>query len=147
MAENVTQMKETELFVSPLQPAPQFEAHPIHRKVLAEKLARGEASLDGKGRAVQAFDTEPIIEENTKQLKTLQFQLGMLVSSGVEHQLINRFKGSYEPVDIVEGTFRMYKIAIRKLLSPLKLFIHYRGGVTEDTIETVGLAPDKNRKP
>ena len=52
MAENVTQMKETELFVSPLQPAPQFEAHPIHRKVLAEKLARGGSSHAGEVRAV-----------------------------------------------------------------------------------------------
>ena len=71
----------------------------------------------------------------------------MLVSSGVEHQLISRSKGSYEPFDIVEGTFRMYKIAIRKMLSPLKLFIHYRGGYTEDTIEVTGLPADKNKKP
>ena len=50
-------------------------------------------------------------------------------------------------MDIVEGTFRMYKIAIRKLLSPLKLFIHYKGGVREDNIETGGYAGEKNKKP
>ena len=41
----------------------------------------------------------------------------------------------------------MYKIAIRKLLSPLKLFIHYKGGVREDTIESNGPPGEKNKKP
>ena len=49
-----------------------------------------------------------------------------MISSGINHELINRFSGNYTTLDIVEGTFKMYKIEIRKILSPMKLFINYR---------------------
>ena len=51
----------------------------------------------------------------------------MLISSGVQHELINRFNGRHTRLDIVEGTFKIYKIEIHKMLSPMKLYITYKG--------------------
>ena len=49
----------------------------------------------------------------------------MLVSSGVQHQLINRYNGTFTKLDIVEGTYQMFKIETKKILAPMKLFIFY----------------------
>lgn len=50
----------------------------------------------------------------------------MLVSSGIRHEVISRSSGgSLTKLDIVEGTFQMFKIETRKMLSPLKLYINY----------------------
>lgn len=50
----------------------------------------------------------------------------MLVSSGVQHELICRYNGHPTKLDIVEGTFKLFKIETRKLLAPLKLIISYK---------------------
>ena len=75
---------------------------------------------------MQEFDIAPITQDNSKTIKTLQFELNNMISSGINHELIHRFSGNYTTLDIVEGTFKMYKIEIRKMLSPMKLFINYR---------------------
>ena len=134
MAENMAHLQETDLYQSPVKYTDKvFEAHPIYKKVLAEKLKREEeeaATMQKSNdmvKTMQEFNAKPIIDENTKQLKTLQFQLGMLVSGGVQHTLITRFNGStFTHLDIVEGTFQLFKIETRKILSPMKLFIIYK---------------------
>ena len=79
MAENMTQLKDTELWISPNKASSSrlLEAHPIYKKIIAEKIAakedQNEFSLDGDDNAVKEMNTQPIIEANTKQLKTLQF--------------------------------------------------------------------------
>ena len=81
--------------------------------------------MSSKG--LQEFNTEPIIKHNNKNLKMMQFELDMLVSSGVQHELLPRWtSGVQTKIDIVEGTFKLYKIETKKMLSPIKLFIRYK---------------------
>ena len=51
-------------------------------------------------------------------------------------------------MDIVEGTFKMYKIEIRKLISPMKLFIKYKsnGEVSKDTTAAKANGVSKNER-
>ena len=73
MAENVAQFKETEIFASPKRAADFLDSNPVFKKILAEKAARAATETDLQGKSLQEFNTEPIIERNTKELKTLQF--------------------------------------------------------------------------
>ena len=53
----------------------------------------------------------------------------MLVSSGVSHELLPRYSsGVNTKLDIVEGTFKLYKIETRKMLPPIKILISYKKG-------------------
>lgn len=55
----------------------------------------------------------------------------MLVSSGVQHEVLPRYSvGINTKLDIVEGTFKLYKIETRKMLSPIKIFINYKKTTT-----------------
>ena len=72
------------------------------------------------------IDPTPIIKYNAKQLKTLQFDLSILVSGGIEHRVIHRFTGHYTDLELVEGAFCHFKVHIKKLQPPMKLFIHYQ---------------------
>lgn len=74
---------------------------------------------------IRSVSCAGIIKKNDKELKTLQFQLKMLVSSGIQHEVIPRFRGRYTRVDIVEGTFQLFKIETRKLQAPLRIVIRY----------------------
>ena len=39
--------------------------------------------------------------------------------------MLHRFKGYTQDLDVVEGTYQLYKIDNRKLLAPLKIYIQY----------------------
>ena len=126
MAENASQMKVSNLFVDAADEKANFDSQPIYKKVLVDKLARRKQKVrQSAEKDMQEFDIVPITQENTKTIKTLQFELEMMISSGLQHEVIHR-NAHHTHLDIVEGTFKMYKIEIRKLLSPMKLFIKYK---------------------
>ena len=109
-----------------------MDSNPLIRRIIQNKLKKStdkpirDPEKLYSSKALQDFNTEPIIDQNNKFLKTLQFQLNMLVSSGVQHDFIPRYNGQSTKLDIVEGTFKLFKIETRKLLSPLKLVITYK---------------------
>lgn len=60
--------------------------------------------------------------------------------------MINRFGGQHTRLDLVEGTFKMFKIETRKIMSPLKLFINYGGGsaALRDATKQIGSKADRD---
>lgn len=68
-------------------------------------------------------------EANSKLLKALQYQVKMVVSSGSIHQLLTRTgihnKDYYNEAEVLEGTFNYFKIEMKGLQQPLKIFIRY----------------------
>ena len=65
MAENSTLLKETELFVNP---EIENDTNPIYKKIAMEKgLKKDNSQQDIKIH----FDAQPVIQSNTKELKTL----------------------------------------------------------------------------
>ena len=116
-----------------------MDSNPLFKRIIQQKLRKHEnvsryesanafeKELPSSDRGLKEFNTEPIIDHNNMNLKTIQFQLNMLVSSGVQHELLSRFvNGSTTKIDIVGGTFKLFKVETRKLLSPLKIFIKYK---------------------
>ena len=150
MAENASQMKVSDLFVDPTNEKQSFDSEPVYKQIVAEKLKqkKSQVTKNSESKDMLDFDIVPVLQENTKTIKTMQFELEMMISSGLQHELINRFSGTYTHLDIVEGTFKMYKIEIRKLISPMKLFIKYKtsNGSAVDThaIKTSDSAASKN---
>ena len=71
-----------------------MDHNPLIRRIIQNKLKKSfntpitRPEKLASSKALQDFDTEQRIDENNKSFKTLQFQLTMLVSSGVQHELI-----------------------------------------------------------
>ena len=84
MAENATQMK-THIFSGESH---LDQTNPVYRKIVDEKQAlrlNSPKKGDTRKEEIVHLDTEPIIEKNIKELKTLQFELEMMISDGLKH--------------------------------------------------------------
>ena len=53
----------------------------------------------------------------------------MVVSSGVQHERIERSTNQniFTEIDIVEGTFQLFKLEVKDMLNPLKMYFKYLG--------------------
>ena len=57
---------------------------------------------------MEKYDSKPIIENNHIEMKLLEFELGMLFTSGTKHEEIHRSIGKKVKIldiDIVGGTY------------------------------------------
>lgn len=67
---------------------------------------------------------------NAKTIKALQYQVKMVVAAGSVHQVLNRTtissKDYANEVEVIEGTYNFFKIEMKGLLQPLKLFFKYQ---------------------
>lgn len=74
-------------------------------------------------------DIQALNYQTAKELKALQYQLKMVVSSGNIHTVLVRTgignKEFRNEVEILEGTFNFFKIEMKGLLHPLKIYIKY----------------------
>ena len=132
MAENAGLLKDNDdIFATPAVGETSFDANPIYRKIFEEKErakrreGNGGNSIEDSSIAGPDFDPVPIIRDNTKQLKTLQFDLSILVSGGIQHRILHRFTGHYTDLELVEGAFQHFKVEIKRKQPPLKLYIQY----------------------
>ena len=77
-------MKVSNLFVDADDGKSKFDSQPIYKKVLVDKLARRQKKVrQSAEKDMQEFDIVPVTQENTKTIKTLQFELEMMISSGL----------------------------------------------------------------
>lgn len=78
---------------------------------------------------IQGIDIQARNLQNAKQLKALQYQCNMVVSSGSIHQTLARTtinsRNFRNEVEILEGTFQFFKIEMKGLQQPMKIFIKY----------------------
>ena len=68
MAENASQIVESDTFVNSNMAENYFESAPVYKKILIEKKAR-ETNNDfekSMTKVLQDFETEPMMDENTK---------------------------------------------------------------------------------